>query len=48
MFRAKILQVPLCKLKHLKGREKQIKLSNKQIRIEIRPSKHKTYKSKKE
>ena len=47
MFRAKILQVPLCKLKHLKQRENQIKLSNKQIRIEIRSSKHKTYKVKK-
>ena len=48
MFRAKICQVPPCKLKHLKRREKQIKLSNKQIRIEIRPSKHKTYKIEKE
>jgi len=48
MFKARILQVPSCKLKHLKQREKQIKLSNKQIRIEIRPSKHKTYKIEKE
>ena len=48
MFRAKILQVPSCKLKHLKWREKQIKMSNEQIRIHIRSSKHKTYKVKKE
>ena len=48
MFKARILQVPSCKLKHLKRREKQIKLSNEQIRIDIRSSKHKTYKVKKE
>ena len=48
MFKARILQVPLCKLKHLKRREKQIKLSNEQIRIDIRSSKHKTYKIEKE
>ena len=48
MFKARILQVPSCKLKHLKRREKQIKLSHKQIRIDIRSSKHKTYKMEKE
>ena len=46
MFKARILQVPSYKLKHLDRREKQIKIPNEQIRIHIRSSKHKTYKVK--
>merc|ERR1712240_503801 len=46
IFKARTLQVPSYKLKHLDWREKQIKISNDQIRIYIRLSKPKTYKLK--
>ena len=46
IFKARTLQVPSYKLKHLDWREKQIKISNEQIRIHIRSSKPKTYKVK--
>merc|ERR1712240_456501 len=46
IFKALTLQVPSYKPKHLDWREKQINISNEQIRIHIRSSKSKTYKVK--
>merc|ERR1712240_758096 len=46
IFKARKLQVPSYKLKHLDWREKQIKISNEQIRTHIRSSKPKKYKLK--
>ena len=46
IFKARTLQVPSYKPKHLDWREKQIKISNEQIRIHNRSSKPKTYKVK--
>ena len=46
IFKALTLQVPSYKPKHLDCREKQIKISNEQIRMHINSSKPKTYKVK--